>query len=362
MSENVVEERTCRFPGCQRPAAAAAAGTGRPPQYCDNPAHNRASAWRARQELSAGADGSAEKRPVDSARQRASEITGQVAGMMEHLGQQLAALVEELRTVGDPEAAEAEIESVTSEAAEQVASANARAARAEQAQRKADAEKEEADAAAVEATRKAEELTEALASVNADLATEREGSSQLADELAQVRSTASADRELAEATAEELRAALTAAGAQVTHIEQERDVMANRAEEQERARTEAEQRVVATESRAKAEEARADRADAATEAVRRQLESARTELEHAREAIADLRGNVATLTAEREAARADIERERAHGEQRVQDLHNTYGRQVDQLREELSQTRQTNAQEVRRVRSAGEDDSPKLDT
>lgn len=52
------------------------------------------------------------------ARQRASEITGQVTGMIELLGQQLTVLVEELRTVRDPEAAEAQIESVTSEATE----------------------------------------------------------------------------------------------------------------------------------------------------------------------------------------------------------------------------------------------------
>lgn len=38
--------------------------------------------------------------------------------MVEHLGQQLTALVEELRTVADPDAAEAQIEFVTTEAAE----------------------------------------------------------------------------------------------------------------------------------------------------------------------------------------------------------------------------------------------------
>lgn len=36
--------------------------------------------------------------------------------MIEHLGQQLAVLVEELCTVGDPEAAEAQIESVVTSA------------------------------------------------------------------------------------------------------------------------------------------------------------------------------------------------------------------------------------------------------
>jgi colicin import membrane protein len=54
-----------------------------------------------------------------------------------------------------------------------------------------------------------------------------------------------------------------------------------------------------------------------------QLASARADLDRAREAAADLRGNLATLAAEREAARANVELERAHGEQRVKDLHDT---------------------------------------
>ena len=48
------------------------------------------------------------------------------------------ALVNVLRTVADPDADEAHIESVTADAPEQVAAASARASRAEQAQRKAE--------------------------------------------------------------------------------------------------------------------------------------------------------------------------------------------------------------------------------
>ena len=51
------------------------------------------------------------------------------------------------------------------------------------------------------------------------------------------------------------------------------------------------------------------------------------------EVAADLRGNLAALTAEREAARTNVELERAHGEQRVKDLDDTYGRRIDQLRQ-----------------------------
>src|SRR6478735_1539357 len=133
MSEQQTEERICRFPGCRRRAMAGEAGTGRPPEYCDDPRHNRAAAWRARQRQGEHQERAEETRPVDAARQRASEIGGQVAGMIEHLGQQLASLVEELRMVGDPDAAEAQIESISTEAAEKIAAAAARATRAEQA-------------------------------------------------------------------------------------------------------------------------------------------------------------------------------------------------------------------------------------
>lgn len=71
------------------------------------------------------------------------------------------------------------------------------------------------------------------------------------------------------------------------------------------------------------------------------------------EALADMRSTVATLTAEREAARADVERERIHGEQRVKDLHDTYSRQIDQLRAELNQAREAKSKE-RRPRAGGE--------
>ena len=329
------------------------AGTGRPPEYCDDPAHNRASAWRARQRPTENAARGAEARPVDSARQRASEITGQVSGMIELLGQQLAALVEELRTVGDPEAAEAQIESVASEAAEQVAGANARATRAEQAQRRAEAEKAEADAAAEEATRTNDELTQELSGLQTEVDAAQVRARQLTEELTQAHAAAANERELAQAENAGLRAEIEAIRVQLTLAERERDAAAERAGTEERARVDAERRTGVAESRAEAETARADREESAAEETRSQLAGVRADLEAAREAAADMRSTVATLTAEREAARADVERERSHGEQRVKDLHDTYSRQIDQLRAELTQARETKTKE-RRPRPGGE--------
>jgi chromosome segregation ATPase len=293
---------------------------------------------------------------VDAARQRASEIAGQVTGMIEHLGQQLTTLVDELRTVGDPEAAEAQIESVASEAAEQVAGANARATRAEQAQRRAEAEKDEADAAAEEATRKSEELAGELAVVQAELEAARQSGEQLTSELSQVEAAAAADREKAQTEAAELRADLESTRGQVRQLQQERDAVAKRAETEEHARAEAERRAGAAESRAKAEAERAARAEATLVEIQDQLANAREGLDRAREDAAGLRGSVATLTAERDAARNNVELERSHGEQRVKDLHDTYDRQIDQLRTEVAQARETQTRERRpsRPRPAGE--------
>lgn len=339
MSENVIEERTCRYPGCRRPAMASEGGTGRPPEYCDDPSHNRAAAWRARQKASGGGD-LVESRPVDAARQRASEISGQVTGMIEHLGQQLTALLGELRTVSDPEAAEAQIESVASEAAEQVAGANARASRAEQAQRRAEADRDEADAAAEEATRKSEELAENLAVLEAELDTARQSRDQLASELSEVQASAAADREQAAADAAALRKDIETARVQLRQLQQELDAAVRRGEAEEQARAEAERRAGAAESRAQAESERADRGQRTIEELQGQLTAARVDLDRVRETAADLRGNLAVLTAERDAARANVELERSHGEQRVNDLHDTYGRQIEQLRNELAQRRE----------------------
>jgi colicin import membrane protein len=132
----VTEMRTCGFPGCEEPTEATS-GAGRPAGYCSDPAHNRAAAWRARRAEADTADHPVEddKLPVDAARQRASALHAQVSGMFEHMQHQLVALVGEMRTVADPDAAEAQIEAITSDAAEQVTSASARANRAEVATR-----------------------------------------------------------------------------------------------------------------------------------------------------------------------------------------------------------------------------------
>ena len=52
--------------------------------------------------------------------------------------------------------------------------------------------------------------------------------------------------------------------------------------------------------------------------MREQLDHVRTERDESRNHTSELHGQLATMTAERDAARADVERERAHGDQRVE--------------------------------------------
>src|SRR5664279_4573129 len=125
MTESTVQSRTCRFPGCDRPTAPAEEGVGRPPEYCDDPAHNRGAAWRARRAAAAVSAGRAVPedmdRPVSMARARAGEYAERVAAQVHTLTATLATVVTELRTLGDPDAAAAQIEAVTADADQRVA-------------------------------------------------------------------------------------------------------------------------------------------------------------------------------------------------------------------------------------------------
>ncbi len=166
MTESATHTRTCRYPGCHRPTAPAEDGVGRPPEYCDDPTHTRGAAWRARRDARAAAGAVVPDdldRPVSMARARAAEYTEQVTGQVLTLTATLNTVLEELRTLGDPDAAAVQIEAVTAEAEQRVAVAAARAARAEQDRGTAEQQRAEADEAAEEATAMVETLTAQLA-------------------------------------------------------------------------------------------------------------------------------------------------------------------------------------------------------
>lgn len=332
------EQRTCRFPGCTRPAA----GTGRAPEYCQNEGHNRTAAWRARCRLAGEPSRNAEdeKRPVDAARQRAGMLNGQVAGMVEHLGQQLTALIEELRTIVDPDAAEAQIESVTAEAAAQVAAATARTSRAEQAQRQTNAERLEADAAASETSDLARQQHASLAVTRHELVERTHTLDQVTAELVAIRAASAAQNTQAQAELSGLREQLATVRTQLGEAEHERDDATARAGTASTALAEAGKRARGAVARADGNAARAQRAEADLARIRDESDQARILRDTIREETSSLRGNLATAIVERDAARANVEHERTHGDQRVSDLRTAQDQQLAPLRDEAAELRQ----------------------
>lgn len=344
------EQRTCRFPGCSRPPAEPEPGaTGRPPEYCTDPAHTKGAAWRARERQRKDAGPVVETRPVDAARRRAGEITGQLTGMAELLADQLAVVLEQLRTLTDPDAAAAQIEAVTTETAEQVAAANARASRAEAATRQAELDRAEADDAADEATTRAVELEAALAAADAERAAAVEHSANLETELMTTQEQAAQAHQEASEQLEQLRDTVRTVQDRATTAEQQRDAATSKAQSADRAQAAAEQRATDAETRTATEEDRRTQAETLAGTLREQLDTTREQLQAAREATGEARSALAVATAERDAARQDVQREQAHAEQRVVDLRGAYDAQLAQLRDELSQVRTETSAETARL-------------
>jgi colicin import membrane protein len=321
--------RTCGFPGCEEPIEASS-GAGRPAGYCTDAAHNRAAAWRARRAEADTADDTVEedKLPVDAARQRASALHAQVSGMFEHMQQQLVALVVEMRTVADPDAAEAQIEAITSDAAEQVTVAAARANRAEVATRKAEAERAEADAAAEESAALADELRAAIA------------------DLEQRAGTLEVDLVVANETSERAAAEIAVLTDQVaalsdknvtlnTELADARDLVTAAAAAKEEALATARDARV----HADAESTRAERAETDAARTRDLLEEVRVEREAARAEALVLSGRLATAISKRDGAVAEVARERSYAEQRVTDVRDALEQQLTQVRADLPQSR-----------------------
>src|SRR5512135_331207 len=133
---------TCKFPGCQNPPERTA-GPGRPAEYCADPGHHKVSAWRERRRL-AGVDSEVTRTeaeaeaPVTMARVSGAEMLRQMRELAETLAEVGERLTATAATLGDPTAAEAEVESARA-AAEQRA-ATAQAARAEAERRAATAD------------------------------------------------------------------------------------------------------------------------------------------------------------------------------------------------------------------------------
>ena len=154
MSTTTIARTTCKYPGCGQPAAPAA-GTGRPPEYCAGRGHTRVSAWRERRRLAAEQAGTTispaqDGNPLTTARMTGAELLRSLRAEADRITALGAGLRDQIGTLTDPTAAEAEVEAVRAAAEQRAAVAEARAAAAEQQAATAEQFRAEADAAAEE--------------------------------------------------------------------------------------------------------------------------------------------------------------------------------------------------------------------
>jgi len=368
MIETAGQTRTCRYPGCSAPAEPAA-GPGRPPQYCDDPDHNRASAFRARRAQDAADDSVIDDagEPVTWARTRAALLVDRLEEAVRSLPSVVEQALAELRTLGDVDAVEVQIETISAAAEQSKASARAELAQAQDevrrlsaAAREADEQRAEADAAAEEAMRDlaaaraetntlrdelnaAEQSEQAvrdqLERTETAAATRQAEQTARAEQLAAELAAALADAAAARGQVEELRVGLDAAGGRISTLEQD---VARR--DGELAEAHAQIQSLASDVVHAREQAatHGQAAAAARESADRMtgdLQDARAALQVAQEALSAVRADLAATAAQLTAARAQVEAERTHGEQRVNDTRDLYGAQVENLRVELAEAR-----------------------
>ena len=310
--------RMCRFPGCDQVAAATGDGTsGRPSEYCSNAAHTRAAAWRLRQRQDSPATAAPsgvseeERLPIDAARLKAGALRGQVQGMVELLSTQLSSLMSELHNMADPGAAEAQIDSITADANEQVAAATARASRAELAQTAAETERADADVAAHEAVNTAIQLEAEITALRQELAE--------TTAAALTATTAAAEREhTLHAAVGEAEAHAAAAHAQLLTATLDRDALQGQLAD------------AGTHLRDASD--RASLGEGTITALREQLAQLIATHTAIQQKLTDSIGIIATARAERDAANAAATRETVHANQRVDDVRATYLQQISELR------------------------------
>ena len=334
MTSPATRTRICKFPGCRQAVEQAAGAPGRPGEYCDDPEHTAVRAWRARRAGTVATAGEPNDmgRPVAMATARAGMLRDDLIKTAEQLGEQLARAVEEMRTLTDPAAAAAQVETVAAEAAQQVAAADVARNRAE-----------------------------ALAwDAKSELAEANEAAQQLEDQLRQAALAGSEADRLRQGAVDELAAAtavVSRLAGDLAAARGERDELLTRADEQARELALMREQLHAETRRAEEATARADRERASAERsigqletrltdstaragdLVRQLTASRDELDTAHAAQARLEAQLAAATQRAEEAtgrgdRADTARAEADGERA------TAEKAAARLEAQLEQTRE----------------------
>ncbi len=313
--------RICRFPGCTRPAGEGD-GRGRPPAYCDDPGHTRAAAYRARRDAEAegGVTGAATvEEPVTFARVRAGLLVERVEAAVAALSTMTAEVVAELRTLGDVEAVEVELESVSASAEQRAAEARAVAAEAEARRRRAEAAAVEAEQLRAEAEAAAEESLLAEARSREVALSAQEEAERLSAEVGGLYD----ERDAALTKVREVTEALATAHAEIEQLTADLDQVRAALLEQTEAGSSLGEQV-------EAERARAERAEGA---IARRDERIRGLEENHAAASAEVAGLTAQLRAERAAAATAAAVAERTATERVAEVRAVYEERIAELRQ-----------------------------
>ncbi|MFJ9167310.1 hypothetical protein ACIRPK_34070 [Kitasatospora sp. NPDC101801] len=298
---------TCAYPDCVRqPEAKAPGATGPAPKYCDLPEHTALTSFRERKRRSGGGVASKTEevptKPVKEAVARATTLRDDVLTAVSRLQVQLDQVVDRLQTMADPEAAAAEIQSITAEQGQKVA--DAEKALADELRRRLTAEKAQAVAEAGKAT--AEE-----AAGEADSLLEQEKTRFKADAERLEEEKTQAIEQATQEAAQRVAELQAAAEAEVAEIRQTAEEAVATAQQEAQAEVTTAQEEL---SRAKQE--------AEAEVAKAQLE--------AKEEVAAAAAKLATFEAELQAFKTTTAKDRADEAKKLADDQAAASRQVQE--------------------------------
>lgn len=325
----------CEIQGCVN-RVLYSPGRGAPPKYCgktvDGLRHTRLTAYRlSRGQITLPARGDAggasaesadpgqqrelydgDARPVSTARMTLelvlAEMGGQILGHEQRMTALAGQITHALRTAADPAAATAEV------------AAAHRAARAE-----IDAAESERDRAILQARETARAAQDSDVRASAAETAAEEALAEL--ESAQLaRDQALAERDDLAVAMAQLREELDAAQARAETVHAEWDHTRERLE--------------ATAVELTAAQAQANRAAEHNEHLSTKLSTAREHLERWQTQAGEQRAELAALRSDLTAARTATDAEKAHGTQRLTDLHTRYDELVKELRTQIDQLRE----------------------
>ncbi|MFD4795038.1 hypothetical protein [Streptomyces anulatus] len=125
-------EQTCKWDGCNAPREPKdPSKRGPAPSYCTREDHNPGAAWRRTRAAKSASNGAPDEpetdKPVTDAAAESVNVREDVVRLLQQLPESLERYVGLLQTINDPEAAEAQVMSVESEANTRIATAQARA-------------------------------------------------------------------------------------------------------------------------------------------------------------------------------------------------------------------------------------------